>query len=55
MATLTKRKGRWRALVRRRGHTRCATFAVRKDAQVRLPKGWRNVLGVPGLALATLG
>jgi integrase len=33
MATLTKRKGRWRALVRRRGHTRCATFAVRKDAQ----------------------
>jgi integrase len=34
VATLTKRKQRWRALVRKRGHIRCATFAARRDAQL---------------------
>jgi integrase len=33
VATITKRKHRWRALVRKRGHVRCATFAARRDAQ----------------------
>jgi integrase len=33
VATITKRGDRWRALIRKRGHARCATFAVRKDAQ----------------------
>jgi hypothetical protein len=34
VATLTKRKQRWRALVRKRGHVRGATFAARRDAQL---------------------
>lgn len=29
MASIIKRDGRWRALVRKAGHTRCATFATR--------------------------
>jgi (1->4)-alpha-D-glucan 1-alpha-D-glucosylmutase len=38
-----------------RGGDVLVAAAVRKDADVRLPAGWRDVLGVPGLALATRG
>lgn len=33
MATFTERAGRWRALVRKAGHTKCATFSTKKAAQ----------------------
>ena len=33
MASLIKRDGRWRALVRKAGHTRCATFATKTAAK----------------------
>ncbi len=33
MATITERNGRYRALVRRRGQTRCATFSTRAQAK----------------------
>ncbi|HUN73370.1 MAG TPA: site-specific integrase [Steroidobacteraceae bacterium] len=33
MASLISRAGRWRALVRKGGHTRCATFATRAAAK----------------------
>ena len=35
-----------------RGGEVLVAAAVRKDADVRLPHGWRDVLGVAGLALA---
>jgi len=36
-----------------RGGEVLAAAAVRKDAELRLPAGWTDVLGLPGLALAT--
>jgi (1->4)-alpha-D-glucan 1-alpha-D-glucosylmutase len=36
-----------------RGDEVLVAAVVRKDATVQLPDGWRDVLGVPGLALAT--
>ena len=38
-----------------RGGEVLVAAAVRKDADVRLPRGWRDVLGVAGLALAVRG
>jgi integrase len=33
MPSIINRDGRWRALVRKAGHTRCATFGTQKDAK----------------------
>ena len=38
-----------------RGGDVLVAAAVRKDADVRLPRGWRDVLGVAGLGLAVRG
>jgi hypothetical protein len=34
MATIDRRRGKWRAQVRRRGHGLIKTFAVRSDAEL---------------------
>ncbi len=33
MASFTERDGKWRVLVRKAGHTKCATFATRAAAK----------------------
>lgn len=39
MATITERGGRWRALVRKAGHTKCATFSTKAAA-----KSWATTI-----------
>ena len=39
MSSIIERDGRWRVLVRKGGHTRCATFGTRSAA-----KAWASII-----------